>query len=118
MKVCTWTLFVPPVYNGSGWKLRFKSLPTIVDEKVPIPDVLPIDKNGYWVIWESVESWATRTWWRALVEPLDTLTKPFKDDIWFSVNDAIVDDVETFEKFDSNLTVLSVPSSWPGNWNL
>ena len=34
------------------------------------------------------------------------------------MNDAIVDDVETFEKLDSNLTVLSVPSNCPDNLNL
>ena len=98
--------------------MRFRSLPTSVDENVPIPDVLPIDKNGYWTVCESVESWATKTWWRALVEPLDTLTNPFKVEISFSKNVAIVDAVETFENLDSNLVVFSVPSSWPSNLNL
>ena len=34
------------------------------------------------------------------------------------MKDAIVDDVETFEKLDSNLTVFSVPSSCPSTLNL
>ena len=80
--------------------------------------MLPIDKNGYCTVWASVESWATNTWCSELVDPLETLTKPFNDEIWFSVNDAIVDDVDTLEKLDSNTLVLSVPSSWPGNLNL
>ena len=98
--------------------MRFRSLPTSVDENVPIPDVLPIDKNGYWTVWESVESWATKTWWRALVDPLETLTNPLSVEILFSKNVAIVDDVDTFEKFDSNLTVFSVSSNWPEFLNL
>ena len=80
--------------------------------------MLPIDKKGYWVVCESVESCATKTWCTALVEPLDTLTKLFNADVSISVKDAIVDDVETFEKLDSNLTVFSVPSSCPSTLNL
>ena len=34
------------------------------------------------------------------------------------MKDAIVDDVETFEKLDSNLTVFSVPSSCRSTLNL
>ena len=98
--------------------MRFKSLPTKVDENVPIPEVLPIDMNGYWTLCESVESWATKTWCKALVEPLETLTNPFKVEISFSKNVAIVDATDTFEKLDSNLVVFSVPSSWPVNLNL
>ena len=80
--------------------------------------MLPIDKNGYWVIWLSFELCATKTWWRELVEPLETLTIPFRVEIWPSKNVAMVDADETLEKFDSNLVVLSVPSNWPGNANL
>ena len=49
--------------------------------------MLPIDKNGYWTECESVESCATKTWWRALVDPLETLTNPFSVEILFSKND-------------------------------
>ena len=80
--------------------------------------MLPIDKNGYWTECESVESCATNTWWRALVDPLETLTNPLSVEILFSKNVAIVDAVDTFEKFDSNLTVFSVPSNWPKFLNL
>ena len=104
--------------SGSGWKLKFKSFPFSEDENVPIPDVLPIDKNGYWVVNVSVSSCTTKTWWSALVDPLDTLTILLKLDTSSCKNEDTVVAVDTFEKFDSNLTVLSEPSIWPEDLNL
>ena len=111
-------MLVPPVYSGSGWKLKFKSLPLIVDENVPIPDVLPIDKKGYCVICASVSLFTTNTWCRALVEPLETLTMLLKLDISSCRKDDTVVAADTLAKFDSNLKVLSEPSIWPTDLNL
>ena len=83
-----------------------------------MPDVLPIEINGYCVVWVSVESCATKTWWRELVEPLDTRTNPLSELIWFSVNVAIVDAAETLWNLDSNFAVFSVPSNCPDHLNL
>ena len=63
--------------------------------------MLPIDKNGYWVTLQSVESCATKTWWRELVVPLETLTNPFRDEIRALENVAIVDAADTLENLDS-----------------
>ena len=52
--------------------------------------MLPIDKNGYCVIWESVSLWTTKTWCKALVEPLETLTILFKLEISSCKNVEIV----------------------------
>ena len=49
-----------------------------------------MERNGYWVIYESVSSWTTKTWCRALVEPLETLTTLFKLDISSCKNVEIV----------------------------
>ena len=92
---------VPPLYSASGWKFKHKSSATSPQEKVPIPDVLPIDRNGYWVTWQSVESCATKTWCRELVEPLETLTNPFRDEIRALEKVAMVDAADTLENLDS-----------------
>ena len=36
-----------------GGNLNINHHQQVLHENVPIPDVLPIDKNGYWVIWLS-----------------------------------------------------------------
>ena len=98
--------------------MKFKLLPFNEDENVPIPDVLPIDKNGYWVVNVSVSSCTTKTWCNALVEPLDTLTILLKLDTSSYKNEDTVVATDTFAKFDSNLTVLSEPSICPEDLNL
>ena len=61
-----------------------------------MPDVLPIDKNGYWVVWVSVSLCATNTWCNALVEPLETLTILLKLEISSCKNVDIVVAADTF----------------------
>ena len=61
-----------------------------------MPDVLPIDKKGYCVICASVSLWTTKTWCRALVDPLDTRTMLLKLEISSCKNVDIVVAVETF----------------------
>ena len=86
---------MPPLYNGSGWKFKLRSFPTIVEENVPIPEVLPIERNGYCVLCVSVSLCATKIWCSALVDPLETLTILFKLDISSCKKVAIVAAADT-----------------------
>ena len=44
-----------------------------LDVNVPIPVVVPMDTNGYWVVYASFPSQTVNNWWIALVSPIETL---------------------------------------------
>ena len=88
------------------------------DVKVPIPDVLPIDRYGNCVICVDVSSWVTTTLWRELVSPADTLTKLLIVLTVSEENPTIVEAELTLLKSASKMSDLSDPATWSASLNL
>ena len=85
---------------------------------VPIPDVAPMDTNGYCVTDTSIPSETNNTWCNAEVWPYETLTVDLSDEI-------LLESTTTTSTFEDDLTysdaytaVCSNPSGWPEYLNL
>ena len=114
-----WTCKSPtPIKSESGWNFKLRLDPLSSEEKVPIPRSVPTDMKGYWVIKLSVPSWAVKTWCRALVLPIETLTILLIVVSLDVVNPHIVPVDPILTNLDSNLPEFSDPSDWASNLNL
>ena len=75
-----------------------KLLPEYSPPKVPIPVVLPTDKNGDCCTKISLVSCTNIIWWRALVDPTLTSTKDLTALKSFLLSDITVDADETVDE--------------------
>ena len=104
--------------DASGWNFKFKFDPLYSDENVPIPESVPIDINGYCVMKISSPSCAIKTWCRALVFPIETLTILLTVVSLEVVNPAITAVEAILTKLDSNLAEFSDPFGCACDLNL
>ena len=101
--------------------MNFKNVfpPEDVVINVPIPDVVPIETNGYCSKCESSPSNISNVWWIALVPPNDTLIillTPVIIDVSIPTPwPYVIPELELviLKNLDSYFKLLSVPAVWP-----